>query len=184
MNAQIAKELITLAAYDLAVRERLLKENKLTQGYNLEMEAVHKANASRLSEIIDVIGWPTISKVGDEASEAAWLIVQHSIGEPGFVRRCYALMNESAADINPQNLAYLYDRICYFEGKPQKYGTQYDEGGMYPVENKNEVNDLRRKIKLKPHLEDTIVEVKSSNDSDDIHNDAGFNEWRKKTGWI
>jgi hypothetical protein len=180
MNDQIPKELIALAEYDLTVRERLLKENKLTQGYNPEMERVHKANAIRLKEIIDLIGWPTISKVGAEASEAAWLIVQHSIGEPDFMRRCYTLMSELAADINPQNLAYLYDRICYFEGKPQKYGTQYDKGVMYPVENKIEVNDLRKKIKLKPLLEDTIVGVSPSNNFEDLHKDEGFHAWRKK----
>ena len=183
MNETVAKELIHLAQHDLTVRERLLKENKLSDGYHPEMEAVHKENAVRLREIIDLIGWPTWSKVGEEASEAAWLIVQHAIGEPAFMKRCYALLMESIKDINPQNAAYLYDRICYFEGKPQKYGTQYDDGVLYPVENKNEVNALRQNLQLKPLPDHIIVEYQKS-DTGDLHKDAGFNAWRKKVGWI
>jgi hypothetical protein len=184
MNEEFKKELIGLAQHDLTVREKLLKENKLAQGYNPDMEKVHRDNASRLREIIDLIGWPTISKVGIEASEAAWLIAQHSIGEPTFMKQCYALMNESVTDINPQNIAYLYDRICYFEGRPQKYGTQFDDAGLYPVENKNEVNDLRQKLKLKPHAPDSIVEIGPTDNPKNLHKDAAFNEWRRNTGWI
>jgi hypothetical protein len=184
MNKEMKTELIRLAQHDLTVREKLLKENKLAQGYNPDMEKVHRDNASRLREIIDLIGWPTISKVGIEASEAAWLIAQHSIGEPVFMKRCYALMNEVATDINPQNLAYLHDRICYFEGRPQKYGTQFDDRGLYPVENKNEVNGLRQMLKLTPYSPDRIVEIDLSDNPEDLHKDPAFNEWRRKTRWI
>lgn len=131
MEDQIAKELIRLAEYDLQVREKLLKENKLSNGYNAEMEAVHISNASRLKKIIDLIGWPTQSKVGAEASNAAWLIVQHSIGDAVFMRKSYAMMMMVRNDINRQNIAYLYDRICYLEGRPQRYGTQYDDDNVY-----------------------------------------------------
>ena len=53
------------------------------------MEAVHKANTARLGEIIDQIESPTRSKVGEEASEAAWLVVHYAIGEPAFMKKCY-----------------------------------------------------------------------------------------------
>lgn len=181
MNEEIAKELIRLAEYDLAVRERLLKENKLSGGYNPEMEKVHQENATRLRAIIGLIGWPTIPKVGAEASEAAWLIAQHSIGEADFMRHCYALMNECTADINPQNLAYLYDRICCFEGRPQRYGTQFDDNGLCPVENKSEVNALRQQLNLKPHPPEVI---NKSKESVDLTSDPAFTEWRRKAGWI
>lgn len=183
MNKEIAGQLIRLAEADLELREKLLKENKL-DGYNPEMEAVHKENAEILKEIINIIGWPTISKVGDEASEAAWLIVQHSIGDPLFMKKCLALLEESAGDINPQNFAYLYDRVCYFEGRPQKYGTQFDDNGIYPVEDKNEVNVLRQNLNLKPHTADSITQSNGSEKPEGLHNDQDFNEWRKKTGWI
>lgn len=184
MEKQIAYELIQLAQHDLAVRERLLAENKLSGGYNSEMEAVHRANATRLREIISLIGWPTRSKVGEEASEAAWLIVQHSIGEASFMRDSYQLMLNSMDDINPQNVAYLYDRICYFEGKLQRYGTQYDNGKLYPVENKATVNILRQGLKLPIISATQIIAYTNAEKSDDLHTDAGFNAWRRKAGWI
>lgn len=178
MEDQIAEELIRLAEYDLQVREKLLKENKLSNGYNPEMEAVHIANASRLKKIIELIGWPTQSKVGEDASNAAWLIVQHSIGDAVFMRKTYAMMMMVRNDINRQNIAYLYDRICYFEGRPQRYGTQYDDDVLYPVENKNELNALREKMNLQPVADEIIVEC--NNAEEDLHKDEVFNEWRKR----
>ena len=184
MQEQIATELINLAKRDLAVRDELLKANKLEGGYNIDMEKVHRENAARLREIVGLIGWPTISKVGAEASDAAWLIVQHSIGEPSFMKSCYRLMLASVQDVNPQNVAYLHDRICYFEGKPQKYGTQFDGELLYPVEDANEVNELRKKINLKPHAMETIRGIDVSHRGKDLHEDPAFNEWRRSTGWI
>ncbi|TRW27090.1 hypothetical protein FMM05_00115 [Flavobacterium zepuense] len=182
MNTHIAKELIEMANHDLHVREKLLNEGKLTSGYNPDMERVHRINAARLEEIIDAIGYPTTSKVGKEASDAAWLIVQHAISEPALMKRCYAIFIEIGDDINPQNLAYLYDRICYFEGKPQKYGTQFDDRGMYPVEDKAEMVRLREALHLKPHDEGVILEHQAGHD---LHpSDSEFNKWRKEVGWI
>jgi len=81
MKTQIAQELIEMALHDLQVREKLFNDGALSDGYNPEMEAVHKKNAARLTEIVEEFGYPTKSKVGTEASEAAWLIVQHAISE-------------------------------------------------------------------------------------------------------
>ncbi|QIP14998.1 hypothetical protein G8759_21405 [Spirosoma aureum] len=184
MEAQIAQELIQLANHDLAVRERLLQENKLSEGYNPDMEAIHRANVARLREIIGLIGWPTRSKVGEEASEAAWLIVQHAIGEALFMKSGYQLMLDVSDDINPQHLAYLYDRICFFTGKPQRYGTQYDKGKLYPVEDKVAVNRLRAEINLPVIPEQRLAEAIDAGNSADLHADADFREWRQKAGWL
>lgn len=181
---EIAKELAEMAEYDLSVRERLLKAGELEGGYHPEMESVHRRNAARLREIIAEIGWPTISRVGAEASEAAWLIVQHSIGEPEFVRECYGLMEDAAGEINPQNVAYLYDRICYFEGRPQRYGTQFDDV-LYPIEDLNRVNELRNSVGMKPHPGDVLKKARQVDTDGDLHqNDPELNEWRKQAGWI
>jgi len=185
MEIGIATELIAMARHDLQVREALLKEGTLSPGYNPAMEHVHKTNAKRLAEIIDLIGYPTKSKVGEEASEAAWLIVQHAIGEPYLMKRSYMLLSEAGEDVNPQNLAYLHDRICYFEGRPQKFGTQFDGRGFYPVQDKEEMIRMRKELKLTAHDENLIVECKNSKNQKDLHPDSKeFNRWRKKVGWI
>lgn len=76
-----------MAANDLSVREELIAEGSLgKQGYHPRMEAVHKINAARLATIIEQHGWPGRSFVGDDGAEATWLIAQHSIGNPTFMR--------------------------------------------------------------------------------------------------
>lgn len=185
MYNQLSKELIELANYDLQVRSRLAAENNLSEGYHPEMEKVHRANAKRLHEIIEEIGFPTLSKVGEQASEAAWLIVQHSIGEPEFMKACYQMMEDNNEDIKPINKAYLYDRIQVFQSKPQKYGTQLTAEGIYPVEDKEKINDQRIKVQLPPLSVEEINKIPDIKNIPEIDNqDQEYNSWRKKVGWL
>ena len=87
----IAEKIIELKNADLKLRARLIQNRQLGEGYNEEMEALHNANAKKLNEIIDSIGYPTSDKVGKEASEAAWLVIQHSIAQPSFMKKCVKL---------------------------------------------------------------------------------------------
>lgn len=180
------KELIQLADHDLEIREKLSAEGKLAGGYHPEMERVHKANARRLREIIGEIGFPTFSKVGQKASAAAWLIIQHSIGEPEFMKACYTMMEENDQDINPENKAYLYDRIQVFQGKPQKYGTQLISGGIpYPVEDKENLNKQREKVNLSPLSIKIIHQIPDPREIPEIDGkDKEYILWRKKVGWV
>ena len=65
--------IINLKNTDLELRDKLIESGELSEGYNKEMERLHLYNAQVLDEIIDKIGYPTIDKVGKEASEAAIL---------------------------------------------------------------------------------------------------------------
>lgn len=183
---EFEKELISLANHDLEVREKLFAEGKLEGGYHPEMEAVHKANAKRLREIIEKIGFPTISKVGGKASDAAWLIIQHSIGEPEFMKSCYTIMEENGLDVNLKNIAYLYDRIQVFQGKPQKYGTQLIVGGIpFPVEDKKRLNKEREKMSLHPLSAKEIDQISDPGEIPEIDSrDQEYLAWRKEVGWI
>ena len=168
----IAQELVERRKNDLAVRQRLIDEGKLFGGYNPEMEKIHLENARRLQEIIDQIGWPTHELVGEEGSQAAWLIVQHAISFPSFMKNCLALMTEQekAGTIDPVNVAFLSDRIALYENRPQSYGTQFtdDEQGQLacyeldaPVD---DVNERRRKLGLntiKERLAELLSQVKT-----------------------
>lgn len=180
------KELIEMADQDLSVREKLLLAGELSGGYHPEMENIHRANAKRLREIIAEIGYPTISKVGGKANDASWLIIQHAIGEPEFMKTCYAMMEEHSNDINPLHKAYLYDRIQVFQSKPQKYGTQLTpEGVIYPVENKENLNTEREKVNLRALSESDINKIPDAEDIPEIDSkDAEYTAWRKKAGWI
>lgn len=126
-----------MAAEDLRVREELLREGSLFNRYHPTMEAVHQRNAARLSRILDAHGWPGPGLVGSDAARAAWLILQHSIGNPSLMRRGLALLRLAPeGEVPATELAMLEDRILAFEGRGQRYGTQFDwdeQGELNPV---------------------------------------------------
>lgn len=97
---EIAEQIISLKNMDLKFRNQLIQKGELGQGYNEEMASLHNKNAKRLNEIFDKIGYPTVDKVGKEASEAAWLIIQHSIGQPDFMKKCVKLLEIAVSENN------------------------------------------------------------------------------------
>jgi hypothetical protein len=191
-----AEEIIELKEADLKLRDKLVQNGQLGDGYNKEMEAVHNRNAKRLNEIIDSIGYPTSDKVGKEASEAAWLVIQHSIGQPDFMKKCVKLL-ENAVNENkasPINLAYMTDRIAVFEGGAQRYGTQFDwdengELSLKPFDDLVKVNQRREAIglnSLEEQIETMRRQAKNENHSaptDFERRKQDFDEWKRKVGW-
>ena len=192
----IAGKIIELKNADLALRDKLLKSGQLSDSYNEEMQKLHNSNAKTLSELIETIGYPTIGKVGKEASEAAWLIIQHSIGDPIFMRRSAELLRIAvdANEADPINLAYLTDRIAAFENRPQLYGTQFDwdeKGNLTPnlFDDLRRVNDRRKSIGLNSLEEQTqlmqkrVVEEKQMPHVDFEKRKIALEEWKKSVGW-
>lgn len=192
-----AERIIELKNEDLELRDQLIKRGELGEGYHKEMEQLHNRNAKKLNDIMDIIGYPGIDKVGKEASEAAWLIIQHAIGQPELMRKCVRLLKDAVDEqkADPKNLAYLSDRIAVFEGKPQLYGTQFDwneNGEMVPnfVDNITKVNERRKSIGLNTLEEQTAIireQVKRENQSPPEDFSKRKNEveaWKKKVGWI
>jgi hypothetical protein len=192
----IAKNIIDLKDADIALREKLIQSGQLSIGYNEEMKELHSRNAKILSDIIDKIGYPTIDKVGKEANEATWLIIQHSIGLPEFMKKCAKLLekavNENKAD--PKSLAYLTDRIAVFEGKEQLYGTQFDwdeYGNLSPnhFDDINKVNRRRKSIGLNTLEEQTeIIRRQAKNEKQSPPTDfeirkQEIEEWKRNVGW-
>jgi hypothetical protein len=192
----IAKEIIILQKADLELRDKLIQNGQLSDGYNHEMEALHNRNAETLNKIIDKIGYPTVEKIGKEANEAAWLIVQHSIGQPEFMKKCAALLEKAVEEnqADAKQLAYLTDRIAVFEGRPQLYGTQFDWDGNgemnpKPFDNLESVNQRRKTIGLNSLEEKTEIirkQVITENQKPPANMNSRtkqFNEWRVKVGW-
>jgi len=192
----ITKKIIELKNADLELRDKLIQNGQLGEGYNEEMAQLHSKNAEILNEIIDIIGYPTIDKVGKEASEAAWLVIQHSIGQPYFMKKCLTLLENAVTEnkADPKNLAYLTDRIASFEGKPQHYGTQFDwdENGELspnPFDKLTKVNQRRKSIGLNTLEEQTTIirsQAKSENHSppaDFEKRKQDFEKWKKDVGW-
>lgn len=192
----IAEKIINLKDADLALRDKLVQNGQLGEGYNEEMKALHNRNAKILNDIINTIGYPTIDKVGKEANEATWLVIQHSIGQPEFMKKCVELLGSVVSENkkDPKNLAYLTDRIAVFEGKPQLYGTQFDWD-----ENENlspnlfddiiKVNERRKSIGLNS-LEEQIEVMRRQAEYENHSTPTDFEKrkqeiekWKKTVGW-
>ena len=93
----LATELIAMAAEDQRVRAELLSEGVLFDGYQPRMAELHHQNALRLAAIMSEIGWPARSVVGREGADAAWLVLQHAIGDPRVMRRGLELLRSLPA---------------------------------------------------------------------------------------
>lgn len=192
----IAEKIISLKNADLQLWNKLIQSGQLGNGYNEEMEKLHNSNAKELRDIVDKIGYPTINKVGKEASEAAWLVIQHAIAQPDFMRKCAQLLEDAVREntADPKNLAYLTDRIAVFEGKPQMYGTQFDwdekgELSPNPYDDLGKVNQRRKSIGLNTLEEQTesirrrVKNENQSSPSDYEKRQQEMNRWREKVGW-
>ena len=193
----IAKKIIELKNADYELRDRLVQNRQVGEGYNEEMKELHNRNAEILNEIIDTIGYPTIDTVGKKACEAAWLVIQHSTGKPGFMKKCAKLLENVISENKAESwyLAYLTDRIAVLEDKPQLYGTQFDwdeNGELSPnvVDDLTKVNQRRKAIglnTLKEQIEIIRRQAKKESQlppADFEKRKKEIDEWRKIVGWI
>jgi len=192
----LKSELLAMAAEDQRVREELIREGTLFQGYHPRMRDVHERNAARLLAIVKQHGWPGYTLVGEKAAEAAWLVLQHASGNPALQRRCLEMLRDAviAAEAQPAQVAMLEDRIRCNEGKGQYYGTQFDwdEAGLLsplPLEDGANVDIRRREIGLPP-LEDDILDRRAQavREGEQAPQDrtARLQEkeaWLRATGW-
>lgn len=192
----IAEKIIELKNADFILREKLLKSGKLSEGYDEEMKELHDKNAKILNDIIDTIGYPTIDKVGREASEAAYLVIQHAIGQPELMKKGASLLKTAVSEnkADAQNLAHLTDRIAVFEEKPQLYGTQFDwneNGNLSPnlYDNLTKVNERRKSLGLNTLEEQTeIIRKRAKNENQMPPKDfekrkQEIKQWKKNVGW-
>jgi len=192
-----AATLIAMQEADLAYREKLIQQGLLGKGYNAGMEKLHLEHATQLEKIIAEIGYPTSKKVGQQASEAAWLIVQHAISWPDFMKKCSRLLEQEVAqgNGNQKNLAYLIDRIATLEEKLQSYGTQFDwnEKGVLdplPMEDISLVNARRKNLGLPTVEEQTkLLRQRAKQEGQQPPPDikkhlAELRAWKLKVGWI
>jgi hypothetical protein len=154
----LRQELLEMRSEDMRVRQELAESGQLGDGYVPRMEAVHIANATRLRELIARHGWPGESIAGKDGAEAAWLVVQHAIGEPEFQREMLHLIQACAAAkrVPLWHAAYLEDRIAMYGGRPQLYGTQWiddpRDGRLRPwrLAEPDRIDELREAVGLGP----------------------------------
>lgn len=128
--------------------------------YTAEMERVDSLNQTMVFGILDNDGWP--SNLSDKANRAIWIVIDHSdlTSRSKYLSFVRAKADEGILD--KSDYAMLNDRVLMEEGKPQVYGTQikmaatFDGEDMamqlylWPVENPDALDSLRRSVGLSP----------------------------------
>lgn len=195
MNTELRRQLLEMVEKDQRVRAELAATAELFQGYAPKMAEVHRHNAQELEAMIEQYGWLGKSLVGEDGTNAAWLILQHSIGHPKLQRRCLPILQEAVerGEADPAHAAYLEDRIRFFERRPQRYGTHFDwdENGQmspYLLEDPDRVDEYRRAVGL-PSLADGIEEARKNTGEEPRPSDLTKREdemraWAKSVGWL
>jgi hypothetical protein len=194
MDAQLRQRLLDMVAEDRRVHTELSQTGEIYQGRPLapRLAEVFRRNASALEAILAEHGWPGKSLVGEDGSHAAWFLLQHAIERPDLQRRGLSILQAAVArgEAAPAQAAYLEDRICFFERRPQRYGTQFDwdaEGRMSPwvLEDPGRVDEYRAAVGLGP-LQEKIEQFGA-----DEHRPADYERyrqemeaWARSVGWL
>jgi tetratricopeptide (TPR) repeat protein len=145
-------------AWQNSTRDQKPGEPIKTTDVTRDLERVDRENTAFMKKTLEKHGWPGRSLVGEDASRAAWLLVQHA-PDVEFQARCVDLLKEALKknDANAQDLAYLTDRVLVRQGKKQIYGTQFlgegRESKPFPIEDEANVDKRRAEIGLQPLAE-------------------------------
>ncbi len=196
-DASLRDDLLSMAAEDERVRTELARDGTLFDGYHPGMREVHERNADRLAALLEQHGWPTRALVGEDGVQAAWLVAQHAISRPALQRQALALLRAatSTGEVPAAQVAMLEDRIRCNEGRPQRYGTQFDwdEQGRLsplPIEDEAGVDARRREVGLGPlasEVERRRERARREGDRPprDWHaRQREIEDWRRSVGWL
>jgi len=122
-------------------------------------QIIHKQDSINLvgvKAILDKQGWVGPQKIGTQANQALFLVIQHS--DQTTQEKYLPMMREAAkkGDAQPSDLALLEDRVALEQGRKQRYGSQIgtDEatGKPYvlPLEDPANVDKRRATVGLPP----------------------------------
>lgn len=160
VDSALTKALLERVRLDQAIRDTLVARMQSGASFDssltARMAAIDSANTTWLKAVVEQRGWPGRSMVGAEASEGAFLIVQHAVQDSAFQARALALMEKGVAggDVPGSQVAMLADRVAVHRGQPQRYGTQARiENGrivMEPIADSEHVDQRRAALGLPP----------------------------------
>lgn len=157
MDQPLRKELLERLDKDQQLEHAVIDSGKTseTAWQELKVGPLMADNTAWLKRVVADKGWPGFSRVGIDGGNAAFIIVQHSDADPSFQAQMLPLLEAAVArhEADPSNLALLTDRVLAAQGKPQRYGTQFQndaDGSMSPkpVEDEPGLDARRRRMGL------------------------------------
>ncbi len=155
-NEAARERLLSLRDSDQELRSiRGFADSVASAGFRERLSARDRADSAALTAMIEKYGWPGRTLVGAEASKVAFAIAQH--GSLELQRTALReVRNLPPGEVDPQDPAYLEDRILVGEGNPQQFGTQVrmprgDSAVVfYPIADPSHVDERRASVGLPP----------------------------------
>lgn len=152
-----------LAIYndDQSIRQQFISAQKEFGHKSGQVDSIGKAmmykdsiNLVMITEILDEYGWVGADKVGGQANQTLFLVIQHS--DLKTQQKYLPMMREAVKNknANASALALLEDRVALGEGKRQIYGSQigYDnetnKSFVLPLEDPDNVDKRRAGVGL------------------------------------
>lgn len=86
---------------------------------------------------------PSKEEVGSDGISATWLVIQHSSKKwiSKYLTQFKGLAEQD--ELSWTSYYMMEDRLAMLEGRPQKYGTQIQNGKLYKVHNIDSVHARR-----------------------------------------
>ncbi len=155
---------------DQDIRQQLGSAKAEERGQVLkQMQQIDSANQVQLKAILNQYGWLAKSKVGQKASDAIFLVVQHSDKElmKQYLPALQKLSQQKEA--SPTHAAMMEDRLLMWEGKKQKYGTQgfstpIRKTFIWPIQDPVKVNELRKQVGFPQTIEEYAKQLNAAYD--------------------
>ena len=140
-------KLLAIYEDDQPVRQQYISAQKEYGYQSKQADSLRKLmiyndsiNLIKVTAILDNYGWVGASKVGEQANQTLFLVIQHA--DLKAQQKYLPMMREAVKNKNASGsaLALLEDRVALREGKRQIYGSQI---GHNNASNKNYVLPLR-----------------------------------------
>lgn len=150
----LADDQLELRKFAIAFHDPNTPKDKLENSRTI-LRSDTMSRSQRMLEIVELISKPTISNIGEEASEAIGVLTLHSSlnAMEEILNKFETSFNEDPNDVYRQVIPALTDRVHILHKKKQIFGTQWLYGDdqlpfLYPTENFEQVNKYRSKYGL------------------------------------
>jgi len=122
---QQLKEMVEIDQVAAYIPQGKYKELSKEQWHKFQ-DSVFTTNKMKVEALFTKYGFLGFDKVGKEGSNHFWLLVQHLDKYSEFQNKVLKAMDKEVkkGNANPNNYAYLYDRVKANAGEEQLFGTQ------------------------------------------------------------
>lgn len=123
-------------------------------------EPIDQRHRDQVMAMLPEKGWFSFSAYGHKAAEAAFHIINHSDLETRLQVLPALERMAAAGEADPADFATMYDRVQKQQGRPQRYGTQFDcvehRPVLYQLEDPARVEEFRRQMNFGLSLVDHL----------------------------